>query len=95
MRFCGASPCFLGAAYHQEEIYGTAVRCELRNRIAHHEPLLEHNIAADHAQIINLVGWISRDARNSGRGFGPGLGLELPQSARLRSDFDLKATWSR
>ena len=78
-----AFPCFLGAAYHQTEIHGTAVRlCELRNRIAHHEPLLEHNIAADHAQIINLVGWVSRDARNWVEASGRALALSFPKQRR-------------
>lgn len=75
-----AFPCFLGAAYHQEEIHGTAERlCELRNRIAHHEPLLEHDIAADHAQIINLVGWISSDTRNWVEASGRALALNFPK----------------
>lgn len=31
----------------------------LRNRIAHHEPILNRNIAADYTSILNLIGYIS------------------------------------
>jgi hypothetical protein len=31
----------------------------LRNRIAHHEPILNRNIAADHAAIVNLIRLVS------------------------------------
>ncbi|WP_296107215.1 hypothetical protein [uncultured Agrobacterium sp.] len=33
----------------------------LRNRIAHHEPILNRNIAADYASIIELISYISPD----------------------------------
>jgi hypothetical protein len=35
---------------------------ELRNRIAHHEPILRRDHAADHCLILTLLGWISDDA---------------------------------
>lgn len=31
----------------------------LRNRIAHHEPIHDRNLAADYAEIMQVVGWIS------------------------------------
>lgn len=31
----------------------------LRNRIAHHEPILNRNIAADYASILDLIRYIS------------------------------------
>ncbi|TBD33823.1 hypothetical protein [Rhizobium ruizarguesonis] len=31
----------------------------LRNRIAHHEPIINRNIAADYASILNLISYIS------------------------------------
>ena len=34
----------------------------LRNRIAHHEPILGWNLRKHHAQIIELIEWISRPA---------------------------------
>lgn len=34
----------------------------LRNRIAQHEPILNRNIAADYASIIELVSYISPDS---------------------------------
>jgi hypothetical protein len=30
----------------------------LRNRIAHHEPIHHRNLARDHAEMLELVGWI-------------------------------------
>jgi hypothetical protein len=38
--------------------------CELRNRIAHHEPIFRRDQAADHCLITDLIGWISADARS-------------------------------
>ncbi len=35
----------------------------LRNRIAHHEPIFNRNIADDYAAILNLIGWISPTTR--------------------------------
>jgi hypothetical protein len=35
----------------------------LRNRIAHHEPILGRDLHADHASILTVVGWICRDTR--------------------------------
>jgi hypothetical protein len=35
---------------------------ELRNRIAHHEPIFRRDHAADHCLILTLLGWISDDA---------------------------------
>ena len=31
---------------------------DLRNRIAHHEPIFTRNLEADHEEILKLVGWI-------------------------------------
>ena len=42
---------------------------ELRNRIAHHEPLFARDLEADHATMLEFVGWISRDARDWVSGF--------------------------
>lgn len=33
----------------------------LRNRIAHHEPIHYRHLAADHARLLTIVGWISGD----------------------------------
>jgi hypothetical protein len=33
----------------------------LRNRIAHHEPILNRNISSDYASILDLIGYISPD----------------------------------
>jgi hypothetical protein len=33
----------------------------LRNRIAHHQSILERDHLADHGTIVDLVGWISPD----------------------------------
>lgn len=32
---------------------------ELRNRIAHHEPILMHNLSRQHDTIMELIGWLS------------------------------------
>ncbi len=32
---------------------------DLRNRIAHHEPIFERNLTSDHRQIVDVAGWIS------------------------------------
>lgn len=32
---------------------------DLRNRIAHHEPIFRRNLTSDHRQIIDVAGWIS------------------------------------
>lgn len=37
-----------------------AVR-EFRNRIFHHEPILQRDISKEHAQIMELIGWLSPD----------------------------------
>lgn len=34
----------------------------LRNRIAHHEPIFRRNVAHDYADMLTLVGWVSREA---------------------------------
>ncbi len=34
----------------------------LRNRIAHHEPIHRRNLARDHRQILEVVGWICADS---------------------------------
>ena len=34
----------------------------LRNRIAHHEPIHQRNLARDHAQLLEVVGWICPDS---------------------------------
>jgi hypothetical protein len=35
----------------------------LRNRIAHHEPIHQRNLAQDHNDLLRLAGWICPDAR--------------------------------
>ncbi|MDE0376174.1 MAG: hypothetical protein OXK16_09455 [bacterium] len=35
----------------------------LRNRIAHHEPIHRRDLARDHAQLLEVVGWICSDSR--------------------------------
>lgn len=34
----------------------------LRNRIAHHEPIFRRNVGHDYADMLTLVGWVSREA---------------------------------
>lgn len=34
-----------------------------RNRIAHHEPILDRHLAADYASLVQVAGWISQDTR--------------------------------
>jgi hypothetical protein len=34
-----------------------------RNRIAHHEPIFERHLAADHASILAVTGWIDTDTQ--------------------------------
>lgn len=36
---------------------------QLRNRIAHHEPLLERDLEKDYESLLEAVGWISADVR--------------------------------
>ncbi len=35
----------------------------LRNRIAHHEPIHERDLASDHRELLEVVGWICADSR--------------------------------
>ena len=35
----------------------------LRNRIAHHEPVHQRNLARDHAEVLEFIGWICPDCR--------------------------------
>ncbi|WP_051038197.1 hypothetical protein [Thalassoporum mexicanum] len=35
---------------------------DLRNRIAHHEPILDHNLPADYQTTIQLLKWLYPDA---------------------------------
>ncbi len=35
----------------------------LRNRIAHHEPIHERDLALDHRELLEVVGWICADSR--------------------------------
>ena len=35
----------------------------LRNRIAHHEPIFRRNLTSDHAQLLELIGWMCGDCR--------------------------------
>ena len=37
---------------------------ELRNRIAHHEPIFARNLSEDHQRILAVTGWISPAARS-------------------------------
>jgi hypothetical protein len=34
-----------------------------RNRIAHHEPVLDRHLAADHASLLQVAGWISSETQ--------------------------------
>ena len=36
---------------------------QLRNRIAHHEPVFDRNLTEDYALLLETVGWISADVR--------------------------------
>ena len=36
----------------------------LRNRIAHHEPIHRRDLARDHHQLLEVVGWICSDSRS-------------------------------
>lgn len=36
----------------------------LRNRIAHHEPIFDRHLAADHASILDVTGWICLSTRD-------------------------------
>ena len=36
----------------------------LRNRIAHHEPIHRRNLARDHAQLLEPVGWMCSNSRD-------------------------------
>jgi hypothetical protein len=40
---------------------------QLRNRIAHHEPIVSRNLARDHHEIIDLIGWICPDTQQWAR----------------------------
>ncbi|WP_420610478.1 hypothetical protein [Candidatus Poriferisodalis sp.] len=35
----------------------------LRNRIAHHEPIFRRNLRRDHAQLLELIGWMCADCQ--------------------------------
>lgn len=35
----------------------------LRNRIAHHEPIFARNLTADHARVLEVIGWLSPGIR--------------------------------
>ena len=54
----------------------------LRNRIAHHEPIFARNLTADHARILEVLGWISPGVRTwtAHHSQLPAL-LELPRDA--------------
>lgn len=54
----------------------------LRNRIAHHEPIFARNLTADHARILEVIGWISPGVRTwtAHHSQLPAL-LELPRHA--------------
>jgi hypothetical protein len=36
---------------------------DLRNRIAHHEPIFSRNLAADYQTILDVIGWICTDTQ--------------------------------
>ena len=43
----------------RNDVYNSLNRLrDLRNRIAHHEPIFTRNLEKDHEEILNLVGWI-------------------------------------
>ena len=54
----------------------------LRNRIAHHEPIFARNLTADHARILEVMGWVSPGIRTwtAHHSQLPAL-LELPRDA--------------
>lgn len=37
---------------------------EFRNRVFHHEPILQRNISQEYAQIMELIGWLSPEKKN-------------------------------
>ena len=46
----------------RKEIFVTVDRIRrLRNRIAHHEPILRRNLQDDNALMLQLIGWICKD----------------------------------
>ena len=49
----------------QNQIYNLANRVlELRNRMAHHEPLLSRNLSQDYANLLQLLNWICPDTKD-------------------------------
>jgi hypothetical protein len=36
---------------------------DLRNRIAHHEPIFGRNLPADYQMILDVIGWMCTDTR--------------------------------
>lgn len=52
----------VGGARKRKDVHNrlNAIR-RLRNRIAHHEPIYQRNVASDHAEIIDTIGWMCAD----------------------------------
>ena len=56
-----AFPNYRGSRTH---LHGVAESLRLlRNRIAHHEPVFDRHLAADHASILKLAGYLDDDVR--------------------------------
>lgn len=57
----------------------------LRNRVAHHEPIFQRDLHADHAQILRVTGWTSPAARAWIEEYSrvPDL-LDSPRDARVK-----------
>jgi len=61
--FHQAFPGLSDALHHRGDVYDIVQELNLlRNRIAHHQSILERDHLADHATIVQLVGWISPDS---------------------------------
>ena len=52
----------------------------LRNRIAHHEPIFRRDLARDHAQLLELIGWMCADRQTWAAG-----GSRTPETIAERS----------
>ncbi|WP_420437028.1 hypothetical protein [Candidatus Poriferisodalis sp.] len=52
----------------------------LRNRIAHREPIFRRDLARDHAQLLELIGWMCADSQTWAAG-----GSRTPETIAERS----------
>jgi len=62
---CGGPPCTASAAIRTGRDCGSGPLAPirtLRNRIAHHEPIIAWNLPRHYAKIIELTGWLCPSA---------------------------------